>query len=302
MDALLYLAARALVALIQMLPLLWAARLGRFFGGMAYWLDSRHRRVAIRNLAQSFPSMKSGEVRAIAREHFRRLGENYVSAVKTAAIATEALAPNLKMVGMEKVLPHQAGAEPKNRVVAIGHFGNFELYARLAGQFAGFQGATTYRGLRQPALNRLMQSLRGSSGCLYFERRTDAAALRKAMNESGLLLGLLADQHAGRSGVRVPFFGRECSTSTAPAVLALRYQCPLHTAICFRTALGRWVIEIGEEIPTHIEGKPRPVETIMTDVNRAFEAAVLRDPANWFWVHNRWKPVKPRVRAAKAMQ
>jgi KDO2-lipid IV(A) lauroyltransferase len=28
---------------------------------------------------------------------------------------------------------------------------------------------------------------------------------------------------------------------------------------------------------------------IMLDVNRAFEAAVRRDPANWFWVHNRWK-------------
>ena len=27
----------------------------------------------------------------------------------------------------------------------------------------------------------------------------------------------------------------------------------------------------------------------MRDVNRVFEAAVRRDPANWFWVHNRWK-------------
>ena len=27
----------------------------------------------------------------------------------------------------------------------------------------------------------------------------------------------------------------------------------------------------------------------MRDVNRSFEAAVRRDPANWFWVHRRWK-------------
>ena len=27
----------------------------------------------------------------------------------------------------------------------------------------------------------------------------------------------------------------------------------------------------------------------MRDVNAAFEAAIRRDPANWFWVHNRWK-------------
>ena len=37
------------------------------------------------------------------------------------------------------------------------------------------------------------------------------------------------------------------------------------------------------------DGEPRSVADIMRDVNRAFEAAVARDPANWFWVHNRWK-------------
>jgi len=31
----------------------------------------------------------------------------------------------------------------------------------------------------------------------------------------------------------------------------------------------------------------------MRDVNHAFELAVKRDPANWFWVHNRWKPIRP---------
>ena len=30
----------------------------------------------------------------------------------------------------------------------------------------------------------------------------------------------------------------------------------------------------------------------MSDVNRAYETATLRDPANWFWVHNRWKPLR----------
>ena len=65
--------------------------------------------------------------------------------------------------------------------MAIGHFGNFELYARCARFAPGFQFATTYRALRQPALNRLMQSLREKSGCLYFERRTEGASLRAGL-------------------------------------------------------------------------------------------------------------------------
>jgi KDO2-lipid IV(A) lauroyltransferase len=137
-----------------------------------------------------------------------------------------------------------------------------------------------------------MQSLRERSGCLYFERRTDAAALKAAMNKPGMLLGLLSDQHAGHGAPRLPFLGRDCATSPASAVLALRYRCRLHTAICYRTALSRWRIEAGPSIPTHENGRARSVEDIMRDVNRAFEMAVRHDPANWFWVHQRWKARK----------
>jgi lauroyl/myristoyl acyltransferase len=229
-------------------------------------------------------------IRALARENFRRIGENYASGIKTAAMTPAELRPHLTFVGAARIQPHQASAGPQSRIVAIGHFGNFELFTHF-GQFVpGFTCAATYRGLRPLAINRLLQSLRERSGCRFYERRTDSAALRGAMSETGLLLGLLADQHAANGGSRLRFLGHECSTSAAPAVLALRYRCPLHTSICFRTGLGRWQIEVGHEIPTRENGQPRPTAAIMNDVNRAFEIATRRDPANWFWVHNRWKP------------
>ena len=54
-------------------------------------------------------------------------------------------------------------------------------------------------------------------------------------------------------------------------MLALRYGCPLFTAICYRTAPGRWRIEFGDEIPTHAHGEPRPTEEIAREINTAFE-------------------------------
>jgi len=299
MDTLLYIVARAVVGFVQALPLRAAARLGRAGGGLFYWIDARHRRVALRHLTMCFGQEKSaGEIRAIARENFRRIGENFACAAKTASMTFEELRPFVEFIGPQSTLAPGSGPRP-NIVVAIGHFGNFELYARF-GQFCpGYQCATTYRGLRQPSLNRLMQDLRERSGCLYFERRTDGAALKAAMNQSGLMLGLLADQHAGNAGLRIPFLGHDCSTTSAPAVFALRYHCALHTGICYRVGLARWRIEAGPEIPTHEGGVPRSSEAIMRDVNLAFEAAVRRDPANWFWVHNRWKPEKPRRRKVK---
>jgi Kdo2-lipid IVA lauroyltransferase/acyltransferase len=288
MDTVIYLFARGVVAILQALPLVWVARLGRALGALAFWLDVRHRRVALKNLTMCFGKEKSPEeIRALAKENFRRLGENYASAVKTAAMTPWEMLPYFDLTLARSILPHEANAGPQSRIVALGHFGNFELYARF-GQFVPiFKCATTYRALKQPALNRIMVSLRENSDCRFFERRRDGAALKAAMNDTGLLLGLLADQSS--KGVRLPFLGHECDTSTAPAVFALRYNCPLHTAICYRVALANWRIEVGDEIPTRENGQARSIAAIMGDVNRAFEAAVRRDPANWFWVHRRWK-------------
>ncbi|MFZ0829293.1 MAG: hypothetical protein WAO02_17920 [Verrucomicrobiia bacterium] len=298
MDTLIYWPARALVALIQALPITLVARLGRLAGGLAFRLDARHRRVALKNLTMCFGHEKSPEeIRAIAKENFRRIGENFASAVKTAAMTPDQMRPYFDFVGVEKFLKFQADRGPQSRIVAIGHFGNFELYARF-GQFVpSFKCATTYRGLRQPSLSRLMQSLRETSSCRFFERRTEGAALRACMTDTGLLLGLLADQSDGQ--LRLPFLGHECATSNAPAIFALRYHCPLHTGICYRVSLARWRIEVGDEIPTVENGQPRPIAAIMGDVNRAFEVAVRRDPANWFWVHRRWKAAETKMENGK---
>jgi KDO2-lipid IV(A) lauroyltransferase len=288
MDPLIYAFARLVVAVIQALPLPAAARLGRALGRLAFYLSARYRRVTLQNLTMCFGGEKSPEeIRALARENFRRIGENYVCAIKTAAMTADELKPHVEFVGAE-YLPQKNGDEPlPNVVMAIGHFGNFELNARFHDLRPDYKCATTYRALKQPALNRLMQTLRRRSGCQFFERRTDGPLLRATLAQGGVILGLLSDQSS--KGLRAPFLGHDCDTGLAPAVLALRYHTELYTAFCFRVASAKWRLELGQKISTHENGHLRSSEDIMRDVNRSLETAVLRDPANWFWVHRRWK-------------
>ena len=285
MNTLIYWFARGIVAVIQALPLTFVARLGRALGGLVYHLDGRHRRVVLKNLTMVFGAEKSpAEITALAQENFRRIGENYVSAIKTAAMTFDKLRPHVEFVGTERLLP------PRRVVNAGGHFGNFELYARFNNLFPQYQMASTYRALKQPALNRLLTDLRNRSGCRFFERVTEGAALRGVMNQPAIILSLQIDQHGGNKGLRLPFLGHDCSTSPAPAVFALRYHCEFYAAACFRTGLAKWRIELGEQIPTHdASGEPRAVADLIRDVLRIQEGHVRRDPANWFWVHRRWK-------------
>lgn len=292
MSLLLQLSARIVIRCIQLMPLSVVGWLGRVGGAVAYVLDHRHRAVALRNLSEVFGhSMSRRQIRAIARENFRRIGEAFLCTIKIAKMPQAQIQRYVEFCGAEKFLSLAPDANAELKCVfALGHFGNFELFAWFAGLVPHITCVTTYRGLNQPGLTELMQQLRSATGCLFFERRTEGHRLREVLRTHGrVLVGLLCDQHAGRRGVPVPFLGRPASTTPAPAILALRYNCRLFTAVCYRIGPCRWRIECGDEIPIRLGGRARPVRDILSDINHAFEAAVLRDPANWFWVHNRWK-------------
>lgn len=296
MDKLLDIVARGLLKVMEALPLRVVARLGRIGGGIAYLLDARHRRVARRNITLSFPEKSRHEVRCLVKENFYRLGENYACGVRTALMTAEEIQPHFEFQGPDRLTNPPSGEPLPNVILTLGHFGNFEVYNQFMRFCPKYQLASTYRGLRQESIDRLNQSLRERSGCLFFERRFEGAQLRAAMNKSragmdrpAIMLGLLCDQDGGEKGLQLPFLGRNCSTSTAPAIFALRYKCLIYSAICYRVGLARWRVEVGGQIPTHEQNRPRTTKAIMRDVNAALEEGVRRDPANWFWVHNRWK-------------
>ena len=300
-NSIFYYLARFFIAVIQLMPLKLVALAGRVGGYLFYFLDMRHRRVAVNNLLASLGNSHSKKaIISIARENFCRIGEVYFSALKTAAIPTEKIGSVLSSKGRENIsLAKQKDGSLPSFLFALGHFGNFELYAKSGVFVPGFELSTTYRGFRQPWLEQLILSLRRKSGVSFFDRRWDGEKLRAFMNRPGTITGLLADQSAGRSGMRLPFFGRPCSVTPAPALFALRYNLSLHGCFCRRLGVGRWEIDVGPEIPTHYHDQARPIEDIMSDINSQFESFILEDPANWFWVHDRWKkPEKAEVRSS----
>src|ERR1041385_1840453 len=240
MDRLLYFIARLAVRFLQTLPMRWVAQVGRCGGEAVFWVDGRHRRMAVKNLTRCFHAEKSaGEIRAIAHENFRRIGENYCCAVKSAAMNEAELKTVLEIKGTATLNSANTECPLQSSVFATGHFGNFELFSRLAGYMPGYRCASTYRGPRQPSLERLLVAMRSVSGTMMFERRTGGDELKRVMSGGGMLLVLFSDQSARDDGLETPFFGQTCFTTRAPAVMANRYDCTLYAPVCYRTGPGR---------------------------------------------------------------
>ena len=290
METVVYLFARCIVKITSLTPIICLAWFGRKIGHIAWYLDKRHRLVATRNIEAAFPELCPDDCLNLAKKNFQRLGETYACILKTGGMNAEQIKKVLTIEGYERIEKILINDPKANIILAIGHYGNFELFSWIKLGAPSAQIATTYRALQQPKLNELLLQLRSASGCLYFERRTEGTELKNTMKRSHIMLGLLADQNAGKGGLWLPVFGRETSVSPAPAVFAQRYQCRLFPSACFRISAGHWKIELGKEIPVKENDQRRSTEAITRDIIEAQEKAIRRDPANWFWVHNRWKP------------
>src|ERR1700685_4234457 len=144
MNSAIYFLARMVVALLQAMPLLWVARLGRCGGEVVFWLDGRHRKVALQNLTLCFQAEKSpAQIRALAHENFRRIRENFCCSIKTAGMTEKELRRVMEVRGAGVVAARNAEHPEESLIFASGHFGNFELFARLSAFIGGYQIAST---------------------------------------------------------------------------------------------------------------------------------------------------------------
>lgn len=289
MNRLLYIPVAVVVAIIQSLPLTLVALLGRMVGHLGWWLDWKHRRIAVVSLDIAFGGQITRDERArIARENFCRLGEAFFCALKTTVMRREDLGSRLQLVGVNKVQPWLDDAAVPGIVVATGHFGNFEIYGEAARTLAWVQPLAVFRETRFPILNRILANVRAASPVRFFNERNELDSLRETIRGGNVVLGLMADYNPGLKGLQVPFFGKPAATEVAPLVQAYRFRMPFFCAVCFRTGLGRWRVELSDRIETRVNGRPRPAVDVLGEMNDYFEVSIRRDPANWCWAHERW--------------
>lgn len=182
-----------------------------------------------------------------------------------------------------------------------GHFGNWEVSTATFGLF-GFPMGIVARKLDNPYLHQWFFESRQQTGHKLYLKRGGWDGMNELLRAGGHL-GLLCDQDAGHRGVFVDFFGRKASTFKSIALLAIEYNALLVVGYGIRLPddpEARWVrYEIGcEEVidPQTFEYNRDTVAEITQCYTAALERAVRRAPAQYFWVHRRWKTQPEEVR------
>lgn len=256
--------------------------------GALLWtaLPSR-RHLAENNISRSL-DMEPGRAALLARQSFT---ENALSFLESALIPRFGFEHPLLEIGDPDLFRRFQQADAPI-VATTGHMGAWELEAGLLGEFyvAPRPRMVVVRRYGNPAINRLIQELRGSRGAEVVGHREAVFRVLRALRRKGVA-AFLVDHNTSRSeAVFLPFLGRVAAVNMGPALLAVRTGAEVWPTYLLRRN-GKYVLH--QEPPLDASALQGDRDAKVLAVARFYTAAMERvvhlAPEQWFWMHNRWK-------------
>src|SRR5438132_7982294 len=294
LDFVVYVLFRAGSAIAAALPLRFLFAVGQFLGCCAWLVSRKYRHLAERNVAIAFGDEKSPrELHCLVRDHFRRLGANFLCSAKLTAMPPEQILQRVKVENIEAMAREFRVGVPV--VLVLSHLGTWELFAQLMPKFVGYvRNASVYQKLGNPFIDEHVRRTRSQAGLELFDRQAGFEPVVELLRSGGGV-GVLSDQHAGDHGLWAPFLGRLASTSPLPGLLAKRTRAALIAAGVYTTGPARWRMVFTDRF----DQPGASVAALTSMINEVIEQQIRVAPEDWFWVHNRWKTPQPNFLLAR---
>ncbi len=282
-----YLAVLAFATLMRIIPLRPGRALGAGLAGLLFHLLKAPRRVGAGNLRRAFPNWSEGRVQATLRAVYRQLGWSLAEVCHLPSLGPDWVGKNVDFEGREHA--DRSMRRGRGVVALVSHFGNWEL---LGAVFA--RVGYSPRVVAFPQSNRRVDDLirrnRESTGMkVVYTGHHGTAELLEHLRGGGMV-GILADQNAGEGGVRLPFFGRDCSVAKAPAVLARKTGAAIIPVFLLRGPGHRFIVNVLPEVPVD---RTSDAEKDIRETTRRWlkvqEDFTREHPDQYFWLHRRWK-------------
>ena len=299
MDLLVYVVLRALVSLLQAIPLRVLYCGAALFADSLFTFDRKHRKRALGHLRRSYPHWDDEQIKRTAHASMRSLA--YLGAeflLTTRKISLNTWRRHVRIGNVSEAL--RLLIERKRGLIFLtGHFGNWEVMGYTLATL-GFKSVAVARTLDNPYINEWALRRRQAGGLRILDKKGAAMEVDGILAGHGSV-GFIADQDAGRRGVFVDFFGRPASTYKSIALMAMRHETPV--IIGYARRLGpQFQFEIAADriiYPNEWADRKDPLRWITQEYTAELERIIRRDPDQYLWAHRRWKH-RPKGQARPA--
>lgn len=283
---------KGLGALFCRLPPDVAVWVGKRLGALASWVQPKRTRIGIANLRAAFDGrLTPAQTRRIVRACYQHLGAGVMELLRLPVMGRDYLQ---RYVTIERyALLQEALTSGRPLLFLTGHYGNWEL-GSITTALLGHPIVALARAQRRwPRLYQLLVSYRQSKGCTIIHKGSAMRQLITALTQ-GRPIGIVGDQ-ASRQGMFIDFFGRPALFAKGPFDLAYDKDAILLPAF-IRRRHGPYH-DVTIELPIRLD-RTKPKAEAVVDGMHQFAALLTRhiqeDPAQWLWMHKRWKHTPAR--------
>jgi KDO2-lipid IV(A) lauroyltransferase len=284
-------AARALLAvvwLLHWLPLPLLAAVGRALGRLLHLLGRDRREVALRNLALCMPEMAPAEREALVREHFQWLGRSLLER----GLLWYASPARLKRLIHVEGDVHLAERSERPVMWLVPHFMALDVAGAATQLFQTRWVASIYQAQSNAVLDAAMRAGRLRFGVgEVFSRHESALPLVRAVKKGAAFFNLPDMDFGPRDAAFVPFFGVPAATLLAPSRLARSLKMVVQPVVA-ETLPGGQGYRV-RFLPAWDDWPSADPEADARRMNAWIESEIRRCPAQYLWVHRRFKTRPP---------
>jgi KDO2-lipid IV(A) lauroyltransferase len=276
---------KRLLRLSARLPLRLNHAIGALIGRRALHGDRTEIRTASTNLALCLPELSTDERQQLLQQHLIEMGKTFSESGLLWFGAPQQVQALVHEVHGEALL--KAGLErSKGVILAIPHLGNWEIIGTYCS--ARYAMTSLYRPPRQAGLEDVIRNARQRFGAkLVPTNAKGVRALYQALHDNELV-AILPDQDPRENGGQfAPFFGIQANTMTLLSRLAQKSGA---------TVLCTWAERLphGSGFALHFSPVPDAIysdemQTSVTALNQAVEAAIRQIPAQYQWGYKRFR-------------
>ena len=202
-------------------------KLGSNFGSYIGWIFGpffRSKKKIISNIKKAFPKIDEKNINIIARKMWKNYGRILSEYIFIKQFRQSKNEKFIKIEGQKILVDIKESKEPV--IFISGHFDNFELMAMQI-EKSGINLAAIYRPLNNFFLNKTMEKIRENYICKNQVKKgiSGVKEILKFFKEN-ISIALMIDQRV-TEGIESKFFNKEAYTTTIPAQLIKKFNCPV---------------------------------------------------------------------------
>ncbi|MHB9074513.1 MAG: lysophospholipid acyltransferase family protein [Desulfobaccales bacterium] len=269
--------------------------LARSLAALWYRLDKRHRRITLANLKFAYgDTLDPGDRERLARQVFCHFVRFAWEMVELLLAPLSVIKRKVVIVGDEHM--EAALAQGRGAIAIAAHAGNWEYTAMGFGLLCR-PAVAVGRELDQAWVARMARYLRERGGNFMVAKQKGMKAIMSHLRQNRVV-GIVIDQNTTTAGGRlVDFFSKPARTTPVAALLARR-GIPVLPTLSRRLPDGRHLMVIMPPLPLKKTADAQAdIQRHLELQNRIIEAWVRAEPAQWLWLHRRWKNQFPEIYA-----